>query len=122
MSKKNIKIGYKIWLEKNGMAFGTGHYMLLKNIEITSSLSQAAISLSMSYRQAWGMIRESEKNLGFALIERQVGGASGGYSILTPEGKELLFWYEGLYLDISKAIEKLYSSSYDKFVKCTTKS
>jgi molybdate transport system regulatory protein len=117
MNKKNIKLGYKIWLENNGMAFGTGHYDLLKIVDISSSLSQAALNLKMSYRQAWGMIKESEERLGFQLIERQVGGASGGYSILTPEGKEFLFWYEKLYLEISKTIENIYSKNIDKLFK-----
>jgi molybdate transport system regulatory protein len=121
MSKKNIEIGYKIWLEKNGMAFGSGHYQLLKIVDVSSSLSQAALSMRMSYRQAWGMIRDSEEKLGFALIERQVGGASGGHSILTPEGKEFLFWYEKLYMEISKAVEKIYSGSYEKYIKSSTK-
>ncbi len=117
MKNKKLEIGYKIWLDNDGMAFGTGHYLLLKNVQMTSSLSQAALSLRMSYRQAWGMIRDSEKKLGFTLIERQVGGAYGGYSILTPEGERFLFWFEVLHMDISKAIENIYSKSYEKFTK-----
>ncbi len=117
MKKKNLDIGFKIWLDSNGMAFGAGHYKLLKNIESTSSLSKAALSLKMSYRQAWGMIKDSEEKLGFTLIERQVGGAYGGYSVLTPEGKEFLTWYEELYSDINKAVEKIYANNIGMLFK-----
>jgi molybdate transport system regulatory protein len=117
MTKKKFDIGYKIWIEKGGMAFGLGPYYLLKNIQITSSLSKAALDLRMSYRQAWGLIKECEERLGFDLIERQAGGASGGYSVLTPEGEKLIFWYAGLHDEISKAIEKIYSEKYDKLFK-----
>lgn len=117
MIRKKLDIGYKIWLEKDGMAFGLGPYYLLKNIQITSSLSQAALELRMSYRQAWGLIKECEERLGFDLIERQAGGASGGYSVLTPEGEKFLFWFAGLHDEISKAIEKIYSEKYEKLFK-----
>jgi molybdate transport system regulatory protein len=114
MVKKNFDIGYKIWLENDGMAFGLGPYYLLKNIQLTSSLSRAALELRMSYRQAWGLIKECEKRLGFDLIERQAGGASGGYSLLTAEGEKLLFWFEGLHDEIAKSVDKIFEKRLEK--------
>ncbi|MBN2403607.1 MAG: LysR family transcriptional regulator [Spirochaetes bacterium] len=116
MIKKNFDIGYKIWLDKDGMAFGLGPYYLLKNIQVSSSLSKAALDLRMSYRQAWGLIKECETKLGFDLIERQAGGASGGYSLLTPEGEKFLFWFEGLHDEIAKTIEKIFQKKLEKLV------
>ena len=37
-----MKVGYKIWLENNGKAFGSGPCELLKGVQETSSLNQAA--------------------------------------------------------------------------------
>ncbi len=44
----------------------------------------------MSYRAVWGKIKATEERLGRVLLARQVGGAQGGGSELTPLGKELV--------------------------------
>ena len=113
MSKMKFDIGFKIWIrKKDEIAFGSGPYYLLKNIQSSSSLSKAALKLKMSYRQAWGKIKECEKMLGFDLIERQAGGASGGYSLLTPKGEKFLQWYEELNKEVSDVVEKIYAKKY----------
>ena len=86
MAPRKMKVAYRVWLVSDGKAFGMGPYELLKGIEKTGSLRQSAMKMGMSYRQAWGLLRECERKLGFTLIERRVGGASGGYSKITMEG------------------------------------
>jgi molybdate transport system regulatory protein len=115
MKLKKLNIGYKIWIEKDGLIFGLGPFYLLKNIQITSSLRKAAIDMRMSYRQAWGIIKSCEEKLGFDLLERQVGGAGGGYSLLTTEGEKFLYWFEQLHNEISKSIEEIFSKNYNKY-------
>lgn len=80
----------KIRLEDKGKIFGDGPCELLSRVEQKGSLRQAAADMSMSYRQAWALIRMLEKNLGFALLKRQAGGIRGGGSSLTREGRELM--------------------------------
>ena len=72
-----MKVGYKVWIDNDGKAFGEGPYQVLRQIEQTGSLHKAAIELNMSYRKAWLMIKAIEKRLGFPLLERKVGGVSG---------------------------------------------
>ena len=116
MTRKKFDIGYKLWIrKKDEISFGSGPYYLLKNIQSTSSLSKAALELKMSYRQAWGKIKECEKLLGFDLIERQAGGSSGGYSLLTPKGEKFLQWYEELNKEVSSIVDKIYAEKYNSF-------
>jgi len=69
---------------------------LLNAIRKTGSLSLAAAEMSMSYRKAWGIIKEVEDKLGFNLVEKHRGGTEGGYTDLTQEGNELTNAYNEL--------------------------
>ncbi len=46
----------------------------------------AAAETGVSYRKAWGSIDETEKSIGFKLLNRQRGGAEGGKTSLTADG------------------------------------
>jgi len=77
-----------IWLEAGeDMFFGSGRALLLSKIDEHGSLRKAAEDLGMSYRAAWGKIKQTEHVLGVRLIE-QKGCKKGGYC-LTREGKFL---------------------------------
>ena len=70
--------------------FGEGPCRLLHLIEETGSLRAAAISMGMAYTKALAIMKRAEKNLGFPLTARRIGGKGGGGSALTPEAKEFL--------------------------------
>ncbi len=55
-----MKLLYKIWLDQNGKAFGDGPYELLKRVESTHSLHQAAGQMEMSYSKAWRLRIDNE--------------------------------------------------------------
>ncbi len=111
-----MKIAYKIWIDQNGKAFGDGPLALLKGVERTDSLHRAAAGMGMSYSKAWSLVRTLEKRLGFSLLERKVGGPSGGGSKLTPEAKDWIAHYEALRHDIDRALESLFRKHF-RFVK-----
>ena len=111
---ETMKIGYKVWLENNGKAFGDGPYELLRRVEEKMSLHQAANQMGMSYSKAWRLIRTLEERLGFALIERKVGGQSGGGSQVTPKGKDLMNHYERFRRDVEKGLDKIYQKHFGK--------
>ncbi|HEY9162497.1 MAG TPA: LysR family transcriptional regulator [Desulfomonilia bacterium] len=84
-----MKILYRLWIEKNGKpVFGRGVHNLLELVESTGSLHKAAEELKMSYRAAWGRIREYEKRLDMTLVEKGRQGRTGAK--LTPDGKKLM--------------------------------
>ena len=63
---------------------------LLEGVQELCSLSAAATRLDMEYRQAWRVIRRAELLFSTTLTEKRVGGAGGGGSRLTTDGRELL--------------------------------
>ena len=103
-----MNVACKIWLDHNGKAFGEGPCELLKRVEETNSLHEAAHQMDMSYSKAWCLIRTLEERLGFILLERKVGGISGGGSQLTPEAKNLMKHYGRFHKDVEETLEKLY--------------
>jgi molybdate transport system regulatory protein len=107
-----MKIAYKVWLDQGGKAFGDGPYELLKRVEKTDSLHQAANQMGMSYSKAWGLIRTVEKRLGFALLDRKVGGVSGGGSTLTSEAREFMSNYERFRKKVEVSIEKIFQNHF----------
>jgi molybdate transport system regulatory protein len=107
-----MKIGYRVWLDNNGKAFGKGPNQLLKRVEATQSLRQAAAQMDMSYSKAWKLINDIENRLGFPLLERAVGGPAGGSSKLTPRAKELLNQYDNLEKDVRKAMVRIYRNRF----------
>ena len=107
-----MKVAFKVWLDHNGKAFGDGPYELLKRVEKTNSLNEAAHQMGMSYSKAWKLIQTLEKRLGFPLLDRKVGGVSGGGSEVTPEAVELMKRYDRFEKDVGEAIEKLYQRHF----------
>ena len=92
-----IKPAFKLWFEVNGeYVFGEGVCKLLERVKEKSSISAAAKSLRMSYRYAWGLIRNVEKHLGTRVVRTQKGGRQGGRTELTQTGLSLVSNYRNL--------------------------
>jgi molybdate transport system regulatory protein len=84
----------KLWVEKDGLlVFSDYRAELLDHIAKTGSISGGADRMGLSYRRAWGKIKEIEQNLGVRLVQSEVGGLGGGRTKLTPEGEEMLARY-----------------------------
>ncbi len=89
-----VKPVFKFWLETSkGYAFGEGPFEILSKVKELGTLSEAAEGLHMSYRQAWGMIKGIEEELGEPLLKTHKGGASGGGAVLTDAALALLDQY-----------------------------
>ena len=107
-----MKITCKMWLDNNGKAFGKGPCELLKRVAVTGSLNEAASQMGMSYSKAWRLIGTIEKRLGFAVLERTVGGPAGGGSKITPRAQDLLQRFERFEKDAEAALEQLYCTHF----------
>lgn len=88
-------------------------FVLLEQIDMTGSISKAAANINASYRYAWGLIHDAEKELGIDLVIKQVGGAEGGGTSITDIGKKLLYQYKLLKTDIDKQLEGLLDPETD---------
>ena len=112
----DIFLKYKLWLctkEEQGIV-GENIIDLLKNIKKTESLKSAAEELKISYRKAWGNIRDAETDLKFKLVDKQRGGKTGGYSILTEEAETLINALDELRADFDIAINKITKKFFKK--------
>jgi molybdate transport system regulatory protein len=81
----------KLWVERDGkLVLSDYRVRLLQLVDETGSLAEAASRMGLSYRRAWGKVREIEANLGTKLVASAAGGSGGGGSRLTPEGRRLV--------------------------------
>jgi molybdate transport system regulatory protein len=112
----DIFLKFKVWLEntKGQGILGDGKFELLEMIDKHGSLSAAADKMGISYRKAWGNVREAEEKLGFMLVEKHRGGAQGGNSVLTPEGKKLVEAYKELLAEFDDAIHLITKKFFNK--------
>ncbi len=116
-----MELKAKIWLaddQGNGI-MGDGRYLLLREIRESRSLRKAAQNLGISYRKAWGDIRQAEQRLGFPLLKRQRGGSGGGTSALTGQAVELLDAYTKTRDYIQTTVRKLYQKNLQTILEKT---
>ncbi|HOP05093.1 MAG TPA: LysR family transcriptional regulator [Tenuifilaceae bacterium] len=98
----DIFLKHKVWLENiNGEDIvGGGKFDLLLSIDETQCITASAENLGISYRKAWGNIREIEQRLGFPVVEKHRGGKEGGKTVLNAEGKKLIDAYREFLIQI----------------------
>ena len=102
MFGSELAVRSKVWVESAGArVFGMGLARLLENVSSAGNLQKAAKESGMSYRYAWDLIRSAEDRLGKKLLERHAGGADGGGSVLSTEGKQVLNMFEQLNMEVS---------------------
>ena len=63
---------------------------ILQRIDSLGSISQAARSAGISYKAAWQAIETLSNLAGEPLVDKAVGGSSGGGAVLTPAGRLVL--------------------------------
>ncbi|MGC9324753.1 MAG: winged helix-turn-helix domain-containing protein [Desulfomonilia bacterium] len=98
-----MDFAYKIWITKNGdTVFGIGIFKILNLVEETGSLHKAAQILKMSYRAAWGKVRDYEEKLGIGLLEKGRHGRTGAQ--LTPEGKLMLDHFKHILMEMDRLV------------------
>jgi molybdate transport system regulatory protein len=87
-----------LWLEtEDGMLLGLGRIQLLELVEQLGSLNKAASAMGMSYRAAWGRMKQTETVIGDPLVERS--GPKKGFR-LTPLGHEIVRQFRAWHQDV----------------------
>ena len=77
-------------------ALGPGKIALLEAIGRSGSLSQAAVQLGMSYRRAWGLLRDLNREFDEPVATASVGGVHGGGAVLTPFADKVIAAYRAV--------------------------
>ena len=96
--------------------FGPGVAQLLHAVQQLHSLRAAALSMDMAYSKAWTVIKNSEKALGFSLLDSTTGGKGGGGAALTPEGARLLRAYDTFCSRLHDAADELFQEEFATFL------
>ena len=89
--------------------------MLLHLVEYTRSVQDACSLMQMSYSTAWHMLNHVEDELGFPLVMRNRGGASGTGTVLTEKGKRLMDAYDQFAARMIKEAALLHSEFFSDF-------
>ncbi|MGL1862096.1 MAG: LysR family transcriptional regulator [Pseudodesulfovibrio sp.] len=102
-SKATLRL--RVWIEQENETYiGIGSTLLLQHIEKLGSLRKAAEELGMSYRRAWGKLKNAEQRIGQPLVEKTRG--KGQRFNLSPFGKELMEQFLEFYLDVEEYATK----------------
>lgn len=78
------------------IALGPGKIFLLEAIRDHGSITEAARQIGMSYRRAWLLLDEVNRMMKKPATMSAHGGQSGGGSVLTPEGEEVIRLYRAI--------------------------
>ena len=109
-----MKPKLRVWVTfGDELKFGDGRARLLEAIEERGSLKKAAEAFEMSYRNAWGYLRELERAAGFKFVERVAGGGPDSGMRLTEAGKGFLRRYRMF----RSALEQSTKQHFDRIFK-----
>ena len=102
-----------ISLSREKVFFDARTAMLLRLVEETTSVRTACKRMQMSYSSGWNVIRTLESQLNRTLVRRSQGGAGGGKSQLTEDGKALLAQYEAYSAALREEAARLYPDYFE---------
>ena len=109
----------EVTLYNDGPLYDSRLSMLLHLVEDTHSVRDACSLMQISYSAAWNMLNRVEDELGFPLITRNRGGASGRGSDLTQKGKLLMEAYDQFSERLNSNAQALYGQFFDSLVDIT---
>jgi molybdate transport system regulatory protein len=93
--ESGIVMRSKVWVEKDGkLLMGWGRATLLERIDQLGSISAAAKSMNLTYRNAWLWVEAMNHLAKAPLVIKSAGGSRGGYARLTEEGRRIVADYK----------------------------
>ena len=108
-----MKPKLRVWVTfGDDLKFGDGRARLLERIDELGSLRKAAREFEMSYRNAWGYLRELEAAAGFKFVERAPGGGPQSGMRLTSAGKRFLARYRKFRDSLDAAAKRHFDRSF----------
>ena len=113
---KNLRpvITVRVFAEEK--CFGPGIVTLLHGVQEHRSLRAAAQSIGMAYSKAWTILKTSESQLGFKLLDSTTGGKNGGGATLTSEAEKILSAYEQYCTELKAYGQTLFEEKFEKFL------
>jgi len=104
---KTVKPKLKFWVVfDDRVKFGHGRAELLELIDELGSIKGAVARTGMSYRAAWGYLRELEAAAGFKFLERTPGAGPHSGARLTGEAKAFLRRYRQFRASLDRRVAR----------------
>lgn len=110
MQKHNDADSAESWVEGELRLAGmldSRMIMLLKAIDQTGSINQAAKQVGLSYKGAWQIIERANNGAPKVLVSTAIGGSKGGGTSLTDAGRALLTLFDRLESQHQKFLAEL---------------
>jgi molybdate transport system regulatory protein len=105
--ESGVVVKSKVWLEKDGkLLMGWGRATLLERIDELGSISAAARSMKLAYRNAWLWVEAMNRLAPSPLVVKSTGGSRGGYARLTEEGRKIVKEYKEKRASIREIINR----------------
>ena len=109
-----VKLKLKVWVVFGGrVKFGDGRADLLELIDELGSIQKAVVRFGMSYRNAWGYLKELEKAAGFKILQRGPGGGPGSGTRLTRRGRQFLAEYRRFRQQAEGAVRRCFMRTFE---------
>ena len=108
-----IRPTVSVALAKEVPFFDSKIAMLLGLVDETHSVRTACQRMQISYSTGWNIIRTMESQFSRTLIERSQGGAGGGQSRLTEDGRRLIEAFRRYENDLRKTAAERFDSYFD---------
>ena len=77
----------------------------MERIDQLGSISAAAKSMKLAYRNAWLWVEAMNRLAPRPLVEKSTGGARGGYARLTEEGRRIIGEYKEKRSSVRRQLE-----------------
>lgn len=107
---RRLDVKAKFWLTLGPRTlFGDGKAALLESVDRLGSLRRAAGSMGMSYRHAWGLLRELDTAAGFPFLEHSGEGPRTTLQ-LTADGRRFL----DAYRRFRRPLDRLVRTSFER--------
>jgi molybdate transport repressor ModE-like protein len=111
---RKLGVKAKFWLTLGPRTlFGDGKAKLLESVDELGSLRSAAQSMNMSYRHAWGLLRELDEAAGFAFLEHSGTGPRTRLR-LTTDGRRFVEAYRRFRGPLNDAVEARFRRVFPK--------
>ena len=110
-----MKAKLKVWVVfGDSVKLGDGRAQLLELIDELGSLRRAVAQIGMSYRNAWGYLRDLEQAAGFKLLERHAGGGPGGGMRLTKRGRDFVAKYRQFRREVDAVVDREFARTFPR--------
>ncbi|KAB0578843.1 molybdate transport repressor ModE-like protein [Fusobacterium naviforme] len=108
----NLRLDLQLNIGMEELFLTTESVQLLDMIAQTGSIQNACACMHISYSKGWKIVQLMERQLGFPVVLRTIGGEGGGGSSLSSRGAELLSAYRSFHRELSEQAARLFDKHF----------